>query len=505
MNAASTDNAPPGLRAVPWSWHRMRRTQPGAAFPPRLGQAVGVSLAAWPLMVPARQCLYQGRTGPTRVQRLVRPSIFVKMLAVPLIDTQKKVKKINKDIWAKLFPGVGLATSSMASSISPTHATFDQNPNSAQYADVPVTLTLNGNTLLDIKNGNNTLIESTDYSVYSSTNTVTISKSYLEAQWIGNTDLTFNFSAEPPVIMDIAIQATTPLPVVAVSLNKSTDALTVGGRDTLVPTIIPFDANNHNVTWYSDNASVATVDSRGNVTAVAPGIANIEVITDDGNKTATCAVTANTDTQPPTWPIGSSLTSSNVTQNSLTLTWTPATDDVGVVSYAVYQGTTQFGTVGSSVYTYNVTGLSAGTDYAFAVQAGDAAGNRSTDGPTTTVTTVTASSGGGGGGGFSTTNTKSSNSATISPATGGSVSLGNDVLLTIPAKALSGDSDATVEAKVSNSPPATPSGFEILGNVYQFTVNSLDHYTFNQPVSLTFTIDPSKIPAGETPARRVLL
>jgi hypothetical protein len=39
----------------------------------------------------------------------------------------------------------------------------------------------------------------------------------------------------------------------------------------------------------------------------------------------------------------------------------------------------------------------------------------------------------------------------------------------------------------------------VLVNAYDFTVNG-GSYTFNAPVTLTFVFDPSKIPAGMTPA-----
>jgi len=77
------------------------------------------------------------------------------------------------------------------SSISPTAATFDKKTGS--QADIPVTMTLNGNTLTDIKNGATTLTNGTNYTVSGST--VTIKKEYLAAQSVGTTTLTFTFSA----------------------------------------------------------------------------------------------------------------------------------------------------------------------------------------------------------------------------------------------------------------------------------------------------------------------
>ncbi|MDP4089330.1 MAG: Ig-like domain-containing protein [Bacillota bacterium] len=79
--------------------------------------------------------------------------------------------------------------------------------------------------------------------------------------------------------------------VTSVSLNKTTDSLTVGETDTLTATVNPSDAENKAVVWSSSNASVAAVDSTGKVTAVAAGTADITVTTVDGNKTAVCNVT----------------------------------------------------------------------------------------------------------------------------------------------------------------------------------------------------------------------
>ncbi|TEB14272.1 Chitinase A1 precursor [Pelotomaculum sp. FP] len=95
----------------------------------------------------------------------------------------------------------------------------------------------------------------------------------------------------------------------------------------------------------------------------------------------------------PAWPFGSSLTAGNVTQNGLTLTWTAATDDVGVTSYKIYKNnnildTVNLDTVDGTPTPYNVTGLTSGTRYVFKVEAGDAEGNWSATGPSVTVTTA---------------------------------------------------------------------------------------------------------------------
>lgn len=88
------------------------------------------------------------------------------------------------------------------------------------------------------------------------------------------------------------VSVTLTVPVTGVTLNKTTLTLTPNATETLTATVAPSNATNQNVTWSSDNTSVATV-SNGTVTAVAVGTANITVTTADGNKQARCAVTVN--------------------------------------------------------------------------------------------------------------------------------------------------------------------------------------------------------------------
>ncbi|MCR8908849.1 S-layer homology domain-containing protein [Thermophilibacter sp. ET337] len=87
--------------------------------------------------------------------------------------------------------------------------------------------------------------------------------------------------------------------VTGVTLNKTSANLTVGGTVILNATITPSEATNKNVTWSSDNTSVATVDADGKVTAAGAGTATITVTTADGNKTATCVVTVTYPYVPP--------------------------------------------------------------------------------------------------------------------------------------------------------------------------------------------------------------
>lgn len=105
----------------------------------------------------------------------------------------------------------------------------------------------------------------------------------------------------------------------------------------------------------------------------------------------TVTTPAEADTEAPTWAQGSTLTASSVSTGSLTLSWTAAADNTGVTDYRIYNGATEVATVAGDVLSRQVTGLSSSTSYTFSVQARDAAGNWSSDGPTVNATTQTVS------------------------------------------------------------------------------------------------------------------
>ncbi len=91
------------------------------------------------------------------------------------------------------------------SSISPDTANFDKKP-SAQV-DVVTTLTLNGNTLVEISNGVELLVPETDYVVTG--NDVIIQKSYLATQPEGTTSLTFTFSGGAARVLTVTVKLDT--------------------------------------------------------------------------------------------------------------------------------------------------------------------------------------------------------------------------------------------------------------------------------------------------------
>ena len=80
-------------------------------------------------------------------------------------------------------------------------------------------------------------------------------------------------------------------PVESVSLDKESLSMEPGETAVLVATIVPENATNKKVKWESSDSGVASVDENGIVTAVKAGFATIKVTTEDGGKTAECAVT----------------------------------------------------------------------------------------------------------------------------------------------------------------------------------------------------------------------
>ena len=87
----------------------------------------------------------------------------------------------------------------------------------------------------------------------------------------------------------------TPKPVKVSSITLSQSSLTLtskGQTASLTATVTPDNAANKNITWSSSNASVATVNANGTVTAVANGTADIKVTANDGSGvSAKCSVT----------------------------------------------------------------------------------------------------------------------------------------------------------------------------------------------------------------------
>jgi len=109
-------------------------------------------------------------------------------------------------------------------------------------------------------------------------------------------------------------------------------------------------------------------DTSGNysINFVVPAGATgtLTVVAGEGSNVASKSLTVTgvppVDTEAPTWLSGT-LTAGGVSQTTLTLSWSGATDNLGVTGYRVYQGTTLLTAAPVTGASYNVTGLTAGT------------------------------------------------------------------------------------------------------------------------------------------------
>lgn len=182
-----------------------------------------------------------------------------------------------------------------------------------------------------------------------------------------------------------------------VTLSSSLLSLTVGGVDSL--SALVKDANGFliadaTLAWSSSDAGVATVDSSGVVSAVAPGTATITAgaasptaapsgASAGSSATGQASVTVSTPTAVADPGTVTDLRVVGVTDNSVTLRWTQVDDGTGSpADYAVRDGTptlswgsayaTEVSVAGTAVgdsLTYTVSGLQAGTTYQFGMVA----------------------------------------------------------------------------------------------------------------------------------------
>ena len=116
--------------------------------------------------------------------------------------------------------------------------------------------------------------------------------------------------------------------VTDIKLSATSFKLTPGQSGALTYTYSPAKVYNSKVKYASDNTAVATVDSKGNIKAVAPGKATITVTAADGSKVSAKA----TVTVVPETVSGFTLT--KVTATGYTLNWGKS---AGATKYKVYR------------------------------------------------------------------------------------------------------------------------------------------------------------------------
>lgn len=132
--------------------------------------------------------------------------------------------------------------------------------------------------------------------------------------------------------------------VTGISMSETTVELKPGEKHQLEATVLPQNASNAEVTWYSDKESVAIVSQSGLVSAVSTGEATIHVVTSDGGKMATCLVKVGTPVKgitlsissktlyvgDPSLDISATLTPANATDKSLE--WSSSDPEVASIA-----------------------------------------------------------------------------------------------------------------------------------------------------------------------------
>ncbi|MCR8629950.1 S-layer homology domain-containing protein [Paenibacillus radicis (ex Xue et al. 2023)] len=214
------------------------------------------------------------------------------------------------------------------------------------------------------------------------------------------TGVTATFDSEPPPAGGDTIPPSAP--VVSVS-GKTQTSVSLGWTEA---------ADNVGVVGYKvyvNNGTAAAATVTGltyTFTGLMPSTSYtfvVKAVDAAGNIKASNEVSVKTDssappldTIPPSAPV---VSVSGKTQTSVSLSWTEAKDNVGVVGYKVYvnNGTAAAATV--TGLTYTLTGLMPGTSYTFVVKAVDAAGNLSEGAAISVLTSTYSSNHSNGGGG----------------------------------------------------------------------------------------------------------
>ncbi len=90
-----------------------------------------------------------------------------------------------------------------------------------------------------------------------------------------------------------------PVAVTGIKIDNSKLSVEEGSTVQISASVLPSNATNKNLSYESDDTSVATVDKNGKVTGVSEGTANITVTTEDGGFTGNCEITVTKKSEDP--------------------------------------------------------------------------------------------------------------------------------------------------------------------------------------------------------------
>ncbi len=185
-----------------------------------------------------------------------------------------------------------------------------------------------------------------------------------------NTNVEWSVGDSKTVTWDVAGTTANGINASEVDIYLSTD----GGNT--YPTLLADDVPN-------DGSHEITVPNNvGTQNRIMVKAAN-NIFFDISNANFTIIEATGNDTEAPS--AITDLVTTTITETTVGLSWTAATDNVGVTGYDIYQGNTLIGTVTETSVT--VTDLSENTSYTFRVKAKDAAENTSAFSNTVSATT----------------------------------------------------------------------------------------------------------------------
>jgi len=289
------------------------------------------------------------------------------------------------DVYVIVYGSAGTTLLALADLTTTSQAmTFNGND--------PVGLFKSG-TLIDvIGTFNSTAIFATDKTLVRNASVTSPNTTYVTSEWTEYPIDTYSYLGSHT--MDLGTTADTEAPTTPTNLaasNITTSSLSLSW------TVATDNVGVTDYLVYQNGSQVQTV------TAPSASISGLTASTaysfyvkakDAAGNTSSASSTINAttltapDTQVPTAP--TNLVASNITTSSLSLSWTAATDNVGVTGYLVYQNGSQVQTVTTT--SASISGLTASTAYSYYVKAKDGAGNTSLASSTINVTTATPSS-----------------------------------------------------------------------------------------------------------------
>ena len=233
----------------------------------------------------------QGAEGPMGPQGPPGESEDLSNITSAINLNSEKISELNSQMEQKMILIVDLQNrvtaleNQQSATVRVTGVSLNNNTLTLNAGDTN-TLTA---TVLPTNATNKSVTWSTNNSSVASVNNGTVTAHAKGQATITVTTADGGYSASCIVTVN---EVSTTVSVQGVTLSTNTLSMKVGGTTTLTANIRPSNATNKNVTWSTNNSTVASVNN-GVVTANAKGQATIRVTTEDGNYSDTCIVTVS--------------------------------------------------------------------------------------------------------------------------------------------------------------------------------------------------------------------